>query len=486
VMLSASGAAGADTNDPAAVPDTLAPFYSQTLAWEKCGAQECAWLTTPLDYAEPEGPTIRIRVSRTKASGPASARLGSLVTNPGGPGAPGVDFAGYLAGALAPAVTRAYDIVGFDTRGVGASAPIECMSGRQTTRWYRTDLTPDNARERSLLMKRAQQLADGCLARSPQIARHVGTENTVRDMDILRQALGDDRLTFLGYSYGTYLGTRFAEVFPERVGRFVLDGAVDPSLDVMQVSRDQSEGFQLALARFAADCVKRASCPWRGTPNRVLAGINAVFDSLERRPLQTRTLPLVEAEALTAVFYGMYSPTLWSSLRSALRQATRGDGQGLSELATFATDRITPWRYATNMASAFPAIACWDSPAAPGEAGLAAAADEWSATARVPALATAMSWSNTPCSVWFGHSPVPPGPARTTTTMPILVIGGTYDPATPYAWAKALHAQLPTSSLLTYRGDGHTVYGGTSSCIDRNVDAYLLQGQMPSAGTVCR
>lgn len=486
VLAGAPASSGADSSDPTRVTDPLGVFYSQTLAWEKCGAQECSWLTVPLDYGEPAGATIRLRVSRTRASGPASARLGSLVTNPGGPGAPGVDFAGYLAGALAPTVTRAYDIVGFDTRGVGASAPIECMSGRQTTRWYRTDLTPDTARERSVVMTRAQQLADGCLARSPQIARHVGTENTVRDMDILRQALGDESLTFLGYSYGTYLGTRFAEVFPERVGRFVLDGAVDPSLDVMQVSRDQSAGFQLALARFAADCVKRSSCPWTGTPNRALNGINTLLDAVERRPLPTRSLPLIEAEALTALFYGMYSPTLWPSLRSALRQATRGDGQGLSELAAFATDRITPDRYATNMASAFPAIACWDSPAAPGAAGLAAAAAEWSAKARVPALATAMSWSNAPCSVWFGHSSVPPAPAQTTTSAPILVIGGTYDPATPYEWAKALHAQLPTSTLLTYRGDGHTVYGGTSSCIDRTVDEYLLEGQMPPAGTVCR
>lgn len=487
VALTAGITATALMSSPAqATTDALAPYYGQVLEWERCGSQQCSWLTVPLDYADPSGETIRIRVSRTPADGPTDSRLGSLVTNPGGPGAAGVPFAGYLAGALDPAVTGAYDIVGFDPRGVGQSAPISCLTGAQTTRWYRTDLTPDNAGERATLMKRARQLAQGCLRRSPTIARHVSTENTVRDMDILRQALGDDLLTFLGYSYGTYLGTRYAELFPERVGRFVLDGAVDPRLDVMEISRDQSAGFQLALERFARDCATRAQCPWRGGRDQVLAGLSQFLNSLERRTLPTESLPLVEAEALTAVFYAMYSPTLWPSLRTALRQGRQGDGRGLSELAASATDRISPGRYATNMASAFPAIACWDSPAAPGPAGLANAAATWARTAKVPSLAKAMSWSNAACSVWFGHSDIAPAPASTTTEAPIVIIGGTYDPATPYEWSRSLNRQLPTSTLLTYRGDGHTVYGGTSRCIDRVVDTYLLTGAVPAPGTTCR
>jgi len=467
----------------------LARYYTQQLTWQPCRAGECAWLSVPLDYTDPgaTGESIRLRVSRNQAKGSTGDRLGSLLVNPGGPGVGGLDYADYLAATLAPEVTGRYDIVGFDTRGVGQSAPITCMSGAQTTRWLRTDSTPDTPREEALLMRRARSMANGCLTRSPAIARHVGSDDTVRDMDILRQALGDDRLTFLGYSYGTYLGTRYAEIFPERVGRFVLDGAVDPSLDIMQASDGQSSGFQQAIGRFAQDCSRRGDCPWPGNRSNVIRGINRILADLDTTPL---TVPgrsrLVQSEAITAVFYAMYSPKLWSSLRSAFREARRGDGSGLASLADLASDRVGPQRYATNMASAFPAIACWDSPASPPQAGLAEAARAWSTRAPVPELARAMSWSNAPCSVWFGHSTVSPAPADSDTEAPILIIGGLYDPATPYAWAKALNEQLPTSLLLTYRGDGHTVYGGTSPCIDNAVDAYLINGTLPQFGAACR
>ena len=471
----------------AAPADPLSRFFGQTLVWENCPEGRCSWLTVPLDYDDPDGATIRLRVSRAPASGTADQRLGSLVVNPGGPGVPGLDYAAYLSASLDTKVSRAYDMVGLDPRGVGKSSPISCLTGAQTTRWLRTDLTPDTAAERATVMRRAQQLADGCLRRSPEIARHVGSDETVRDLDILREALGDADLNLLGYSYGTYLGTRYAELFPERVGRFVLDGAVDPSLDIMQVSKEQSDGFQLAISRFARDCAGRVGCPWTGGPKAVLSGLNTLLDDLETQPLPTdRLRRLVQAQAVTAVFYAMYSPSLWPTLRTALRQAVAGDGLGLAEMAAFASDELAPNRYATNMASAFPAIACWDAPAAPGSAGLEAAAAEWSSSAAVPQLARAMAWSNAPCSVWYGHSPVAPAPADSTTTAPILIIGGKYDPATPYRWATALNRQLPTSTLLTYRGDGHTVYGGGSGCVNRIVDDYLVSGVVPKAGTVCR
>lgn len=470
-----------------AAQESLTRFYGQTLVWENCAEGRCSWLTVPLDYDDPDGETIQLRVSRAAASGSADQRLGSLVVNPGGPGVPGLDYAAYLSASLEKKVSRAYDMVGFDPRGVGQSAPISCLTGAQTTRWLRTDLTPDTPAERATVMRRAQQLADGCLRRSPEIARHVGSDDTVRDLDILREALGDSTLNLLGYSYGTYLGTRYAELFPERVGRFVLDGAVDPSLDIMQVSREQSDGFQLAVTRFAKDCSGRPACPWRGDTKAVLRGLNALLDGLETHPLPTdRARRLVQAEAITAVFYAMYSPSLWPTLRTALRQAVAGDGLGLAEMAAFASDELAPNRYGSNMASAFPAIACWDAPAAPDSAGLEAAAAEWSRRAAVPQLAQAMSWSNAPCSVWYGHSTVAPAPADSATTAPILIVGGTYDPATPYRWARALNRQLPTSTLLTYRGDGHTVYGGGSPCVDGIVDDYLVTGVLPKAGTTCR
>lgn len=465
----------------------LAPFYEQQLTWERCAAGQCTWLTVPLDYEDPAAASLRLRVSRRAATGDGAGRLGSLVVNPGGPGVEGVTFASYLADVLATDVTDAYDIVGFDPRGVGRSSPVECMTGAETTRWFRTDSTPDTAAEQATIMRRARAMAAGCLARTPEIARHLGTDETARDLDILRQALGDEALNFLGFSYGTVLATRYAELFPDRVGRLVLDGAVDPRLDLMQISRDQSEGFQLALTRFAADCSRRASCPWRGRSGAVLAGIEELLVDLDSDPLPAGAgQTLVQSQAITAVFSAMYSPVLWGSLRSALREARRGDGRGLELLFDAATDRLGPDRYATNMASAFPAISCWDAPATPAAPGLAAAAAAWSRSAPVAQLARAMSWSNAPCSTWFGHTPLPPSRASSTTAAPLLIIGGLYDPATPYAWSRSLHRQLGTSTLLTYRGDGHTIYASGSTCVDTIVNAYLLRGELPASEASCR
>jgi pimeloyl-ACP methyl ester carboxylesterase len=470
------------------VPPALAPFYDQVLAWTPCrDGLTCAWLTVPLDYADPTGPTIRLRVNRAQATGPAARRQGSLVINPGGPGEGALDFTAYLAEAVANRVATQFDIVGFDPRGVGQSAPITCMTPAQTTRWFRADGTPDTTAERVRYMSLAGAIPRGCLSMSPEMARHVGTENTIQDMDVLRQALGDDRLNYLGYSYGTFLGTKYAERFPDQVGRFVLDGAIDPSLDLMEVSRGQSRGFEVAVTRFARDCTTHRDCPYAGSTAAVLAGMNRLLARLDRRPLPTQEGPaLVQSEALSAIFQAMYAPVLWPSLRRALKQAEHGDGMPLQGLANIANDRTTPNSYGSNMASAFPAISCWDSTPAPGATGLRAAATAWSRGTAVPELARAIAWGNAPCSTWYGHSPLRPGPASSTTTAPILVVGTIFDPATPYAWAQALSRQLGTATLLSYRGDGHTAYGTGSRCVDDVVDAYVLTGTPPPQGTVCR
>lgn len=469
-------------------PAGLEAYYGQVLDWTSCSSGlSCAWLTVPLDYSQPDGQTIRLRVGRSTMTGPAEGRLGSLVVNPGGPGAPAVDFARSVADGIAPNVAKAFDVVGFDPRGVGQSEPIVCMTGAQTTRWLQTDQSPDTPAEVQRLMRLSADLAKGCLSKSPLMARHVGTENTVRDMDILREALGDASLNFLGFSYGTYLGTLYAEQFPERVGRFVLDGALDPSLDLMEISKGQSGGFQVAMQRFAKDCSGRRSCPYAGSAADVLRGINTLLAQLDQKPMKaTDGRRLLQSDAVTALFTSMYSETMWPSLRSALEEAVQGDGSGLLDLADYANDRTGPNSYSGNLTSAFIAISCWDTPAPPGATGLARAAAKWSKGAGVPVMARTMSWGNAPCSQWFGHTARVPARASSTTTAPILIVGTTYDPATPYSWAVALNRQLPTSTLLSYQGDGHTAYGGESSCINRLVDAYLIKGVQPAARTVCR
>ena len=470
------------------VPPALLPYYTQALVWSPCeGGLECTWLTVPLDYANPTAAQITIRVNRQKAKGPADQRQGSLVLNPGGPGGTGLDFTSYVATQIAPKVNVAFDIVGFDPRGVGQSAPVTCLTGRQTTVFLESNSTPDTPAEIAETMSLGRGMANGCLKFSPNLARHVGTENTVRDMDVLRAALGDANLNWLGFSYGTYLGALYTQAFPTHVGRFVLDGAMNPANNLMQMDRGQSRGFQVALSRWAADCSTLTSCPYKGPAKSVLAGINALLDKLE-----TTTMPaggkrrLNQSSALTGIVYSMYSKQLWPWLRTALRRANANDGSGLLILADMANDRTGPNTYATNMTSAFYAIGCWDEPATPGAAGLAAAARLWSRHAPVPKVAQAVVWSSAPCSVWFGHTTRIPAPVNSTTTAPILIVGNIYDPATPYPWAVALNQQLKTSTLLTFNGDGHTAYGSVgSTCIDTAVDAYLLTGTPPPPGVVC-
>lgn len=474
------------TNPPALTPatatDTVAPS-TMALTWEACGDAECSRLNVPLDESDASLGTISLALTRVQHTG--STRLGTVVVNPGGPGVPAVDYAAYLA-QIAPRLAQYYDIVAFDPRGVGESAPITCMTGPQTTRWLLTDPTPDSAAEARVLMSRGAAIGDGCLTMSPRLARHVGSEATVRDMDRIRAALGDEHLNLVAFSYGTYLGTRYAELFPDRVGRFVLDGALDPSLDSMQLSQGQSAGFQRALERFARDCVHHRACISR-TPSGVIEGINRLLASLDAKPMPGGSMGrLDEAQALAAIFHSLYSRGTWPMLRTGLAQTRKNSGAALQWLADESWGRTGPTRYATNANSAFYAISCWDFPAAPNASGLATAALAWSRSARVPAMAAASAWGNAPCSSWFGHSEIRPHPASTTTTAPILIIGTRYDPATPYRWAVALAEQLPTSSLLTYEGDGHTAFGGESACVDAAVNAFMIDGAIPARGARCR
>lgn len=475
-------------------PPELAPYYQQQLQWGPCPGQgsttgpdsriQCARLTVPRDYANPQAGDISLLVNRY----PPRSGTGTeaLVINPGGPGAPGTALTWYVARVLAPAVNQQQAIVGFDPRGTGDSQPVDCLTGRQLTTWLLTDPTPDTPAEERRLMRLAAQIGAGCQRSSAAMAPFLGTEQTVRDMDVLRAALNQERLNYLGFSYGTYLGTRYAEEFPDRVGRMVLDGAIDPRLDAMGWTKGQSDGFQLALTRFAEDCARQAQCPFNGDARSVVKGINRLLVDLDARPMRTSGKePLVQAQALNAIFTSLYSTRSWPTLRSALGRAVRGDGTALQNVANQAADRIGPNNYSSNQQEAFLAIACWDAPAAPGRAELAKAARTWARQAIAPELARSMAWGVAPCTGWYGHQPVEPGPARTTTTSPILILGTRFDPATPYAWATALREQLPTSRLITWEGDGHTAFGSGSRCVDDLVQKFLITGTQLDQDLTC-
>ncbi|MGI9137000.1 MAG: alpha/beta hydrolase [Candidatus Nanopelagicales bacterium] len=485
LTITASVSAGTLVSTPIVHASSgLEPYYAQSLQWSACDDhRECSTLLVPIDYSSPSSGDFRLALSRARAKG---TKVGSIVVNPGGPGADGTSFAEYAQSSLGAQVARSYDVIGFDPRGVGKSAPVTCLTGRQTTAWLRADATPDTPAEVASYARLAAGIGRGCLQYTPTRARNVGSEATVRDMDILRAALDEKKLNFLGYSYGTYLGALYAHDFPANVGRFVLDGAVDPSLDSMQVSEGQSRAFQFAMTRFARSCARLASCPYPGNATRVLAGINALLARLDLKPMRTdKRETLTQSQALGALFWGMYSRDYWPNLRDALSEAKRGNGTYLLMLSDLGSDRTGPNTYASNQTSAFYAISCWDSPAAPGSAGLASAARDWSTRAPVPEMARAMAWGNAPCSTWFGHSDTPPAPASSDTDAPILVIGTTYDPATPYPWAVALADQLSTARLITFVGDGHTAFGNGNDCIDSAVNDFLASGIVPARGTRC-
>jgi pimeloyl-ACP methyl ester carboxylesterase len=447
--------------------DPLEVFYNQSLKWTKCGKASCTFVTVPLDYQQPDDFTITLAIRRI-----GSPDLPPLIMNPGGPGSEGTAFTQSIAASLDSSVTDAFTPVGFDPRGTGKSAPVKCFTGPSANKWLRIDSTPDTKTEIANYMSAAAKISPACQRMSPDIVAHIGTENTVRDMDIVRATLGSQKLNWLGFSYGTSLGTRYAELFPDKVGRMVLDGAVDPSLNSMELSRGQSRGFQKAIGRF------------NGQYPGSITMINRLLRALDRTEMDTEgSQTLTQSEATTAIFLSMYSPSFWPSLHEALQEASQGNGTLLQELSYYANDQITPTKFSSNVLSAFISINCWDYPPTPGATELARSARQFSRKAKVPELARAMSWGNAPCSTWFEHSSIKPAPAETTTSAPILIIGTTYDPATPLAWARALHEQLPTSSLLTFVSDGHTAYLGGSTCVDQAVDNYLLTGVAPKTKT---
>lgn len=462
----------------------LDSYLNQQLTWLPCNLGECATLRAPLDYANVSLGDISIALSRTKHTG--TNFQGSLIVNPGGPGSPGLDFAKYVARDISPALVKEFDIIGFDPRGVSKSAPVTCMTAKQTATWLSMDSTPDTRVEVASMMKAASSISAGCLQFTPRIAPHVGTPSATQDLELLRSALGEEKLNWLGFSYGTSLGTSYIQAYPHRVGRFVLDGAVDPSLDSMKLSLGQAKGFQRAFQNFVQDCLDHAPCSLGSSRRLINSKVNALLSRIDSHPMRTDYgAALTQSLGTGAIFTAMYSTDMWPLLNDALVQASTGNGTGLLELAWMGSDQTGPTTFGSNIHSAYYAIDCWDLPAAPGAAGLAKAAKQWARGAAIPEMSQSMSWGNAPCSSWFAHNPVLPAAATSTTSAPILIIGTRFDPATPYAWSQSLSQQLPTSMLLTYEGNGHTAFGTGSRCIDSAVNEYLLRGTMPATGKRC-
>lgn len=484
---SSDSASGAGARAGSAADPALKKFYAQKLAWRACGVPgfQCATLTAPLDYAKPGGKKIKLSVARKKATGPGK-RLGSLQVNPGGPGGSAVGYLTAYAGIGYPAPVRArYDIVAVDPRGVAGSEPVECLTGGEMDAYTQVDQTPDDQREKTLLASSFKKFAQGCEKRSGAILPHVSTVEAARDMDLFRAALGDKKLTYVGASYGTFLGATYAELFPDRTGRLVLDGAMDPSLPALQINRDQTAGFETAFRSFAADCVTRADCPLgQKSAADASARMKGFLASLDTRPVATgESRRLGESLATTGVIAAMYEEAAWPQLRDALTAAMAGDGSSLLALADSYYERDGDGSYA-NLMFANSAVNCLDlSPAFSGPDDVTKAVPSFEKAS--PVFGEGLAWASLNCAYWPTKATGKPHRIEAKGAAPIVVVGTTRDPATPYRWARSLAAQLSSGTLLTYDGDGHTAYGRGSDCIDTAINTYLLDGTAPKNGKKC-
>ncbi|MFQ6147495.1 alpha/beta hydrolase [Streptomyces seoulensis] len=477
---------------PRATPAALVPYYDQKLSWRDCGVPgfQCATMKAPLDYAKPSAGDVRLAVARKNATGPGS-RLGSLLVNPGGPGGSAIGYLQQYAALGYPAEIRArYDMVAMDPRGVARSEPVECLDDRAMDTYTQTDVTPDDREETDALVAAFQKFAESCGAHEPTLLRHVSTVEAARDMDVLRAVLGDRRLNYVGASYGTFLGATYAGLYPDRVGRLVLDGAMDPTLSARRINIDQATGFEAAFQSFTKDCVRQSDCPIGGpgtTPQRAGENLAAFFHKLDAHPVPTGDPSgrrLGEALGTTGVIAAMYDKSAWPQLRDALNAAMKkNDGAGLLALSDSYYERDSKGGY-SNLMYANAAVNCLDLPAAfssPAEVKKALPAFRKAS----PVFGEGLAWSALNCGYWPVRATGEPHRIEAKGAAPILVVGTTRDPATPYRWAQALAHQLSSGRLLTYNGDGHTAYGRGSRCIDSAIDAYLLRGTQPLAAKRC-
>lgn len=467
-----SGLSTGDTSPPKGTKG-LEPFYEQQLSWGECdqGTGECAKLKVPQDYSDPDGKSIEISVLRVKSTGQKAA---SLVVNPGGPGGSGVDYAAAADGIVSSQIRKHFDVVGFDPRGVSRSAPIDCLDDADLDAYMAKDPTPDTDAELAADVKEQKKFAEGCTAKSGDLLGHVSTEDAARDMDVLRAALGDGKLTYLGKSYGTYLGATYAELFPDRAGRLVLDGVIPPDASSEEVVIGQAKGFDTATKAWAQDCVDN-DCPLGSSVDDVVKSVQDLLDQLDQNPLPgSAGIKLTEGWATWGIAQALYDQGMWSQLTDALVSAKDGDGGPLSELGRTYAGRDAGGAYASNLMEALPAVNCLDRP----EEGVDQDALIDKAVEAAPIWGRALA-SESPCSQWPVDSTNTPHKIDAKGADPILVVGTTRDPATPYEWAVRLNDQLADSALITHEGDGHTAYMRQNDCVDKAVDQYWLTGKTP-------
>lgn len=454
-----------------------------TLHWTACGGGvQCARLKVPLDDTKTGGPTISLALGRVPARTPQQ-RIGSLVMNPGGPGAPGIQFLRDFASTLPGSIRDRFDLVSFDPRGTGASAPVECTPNLDSL--YTLQFAPRDDAARQALLTGVRALVAQCQAKAGAELPYLSTQRAARDMDRIRAALGDKRLTYLGYSYGTYLGSLYADQFPTHVRAMVLDGAVDPALSASAQQVQQAQGFEHDLDLFLQSCATDTTCAFHQNGNSP-----AVYDALRARVGATpipadgagrgRTLNGTEFDIGVTQF--LYSgKQAWPDLGHALAAASTGDGTELLKQSDAYTGRHADGTYDQSQ-DAFLAIGCLDGPDVGGVAGLRAIEEQAALVA--PRVGRSVVNNSLACALWPVPTQTPPVP-HAVGAPPIVVVGNTDDPATPLAWAAGLSHELQSAVLVTVNSAMHTAYASGNTCVDTVINRYLLDLVPPTPGTHC-
>jgi len=458
----------------------------RTAGWKPCRGHpgwQCTTLSVPLDRRHPEGRQIALALNRHPADDPAR-RIGSLLVNPGGPGASGVSFAYEALGLLSPRLTSRFDIVGFDPRGVDRSAPVRCLDGPGLDRLIDVDPFPTTSARRQAIINSARQLSVACRVHAGPELPFLSTLDAARDMDDIRAALGDRRLSYLGFSYGTYLGAVYANLFPTHVRALALDGAIDPALDSDSIAFSQAEAFERDLDAFLAWCGSAGpQCPFglHSARSRRIT-FNDLMARIENHPLPGKgARSLGPGEAIYGIALPLYEQSTWPGLAGALEAAENGDGRLLLTFSDLYNERHDDGSY-DNIQEANAAINCLDHPVSHDLRTYDALATR---TARVaPFFGPAVAWMGVTCAFWPAPPVLRPQPIRAAGSPPILVIGSTGDPATPYAWSRSLAHELAKGFLLTRQGEGHGGYPA-SACVRDAADHYLTTLALPASGTVC-
>ena len=485
---------------------SIQAFYDQGITWGKCAPgtfdsyrgvdtsdpseYQCAFLKAPLDWDNPDGDQISLALAIHR-SGKKDAP--ALFVNPGGPGGAVVSALPYYAGqGIGEAVVNAYDIVALDPRGVGDSTPVFCMTDEEKDKYNagsETEGTDADSPQSAIaeVQEDSREFAQGCRDHSGAIFEHIDTVSAARDFDMVRSILGQDKLNLLGYSYGTFLGATYAGLYPAQVGRFVLDGALDPSLSVDEVSSMQMRGLDASLQQWITDCATQASCPMGRTKDEGIANVRSFLESLEASPLPTNDpdRPLTEGLAVTAMIGAMYNTQWWPELTNAYADATRrNDGTAMLEIADLMNSRNPDGTYADNSTDAINAINNLDYKPAGTDAEWIARADALKSELSI--LDRYVGYPSAGLSAWPTEH-AERAPIHATGAAPILVIGTTHDPATPYPMAEALASQLDSGVLITVEGWNHTAYRrGANQCVVRAVEDYLVKDTVPTDGLTCQ